>query len=172
MRVAFALIALALAAACAQQAPRCEAVVTRDISFSNAEMPDHLTLTADGPSCDKAVAQLVIRTGEGHPAWAWTAPLPHAFSAAFGDMTAEGMTGFLERWADVETSSTSAAPDYAELAPRQTTLDPTTYMDVRARDLPMLCHASGTAREVCIFWEPAAGGAGHYFDREMEITEQ
>ena len=45
-----------------------------------------------------------------------------------------------------------------------------TYEDIRARDLPMLCHATATGAEACVFYEPAAGAAGHFFDREAEST--
>ena len=61
-----------------------------------------------------------------------------------------------------------AAPEWSACSrPGQTTLDQLTYEDVRARDLPMLCHFSGTARQTCVFWEPAAGGAGHFIDRDI-----
>ena len=45
-----------------------------------------------------------------------------------------------------------------------------TFCHNRARDLPMLCHFSGTARQTCVFWEPVAGGAGHLFDQDVEET--
>lgn len=82
------------------------------------------------------------------------------------------MREFLERWASPTTlASTSTAPEFSDLVPGQTTLDQLTYEDIRARDLPMLCHLSGTARETCVFWEPAAGGAGHLLDRDIIAEE-
>ena len=82
------------------------------------------------------------------------------------------MEDFLQRWAQPALSTTQTAPEFSTLQPGQTTLDRLTYEDIRARNLPMLCHFSGTAREVCVFWEPAAGGAGHFYDRDAEETEQ
>jgi hypothetical protein len=164
---------LAALSACADGggAARCDISISRDLAFTSAEARDIITVRAFGPSCDKVVGLYDIRTEDGHPIWAWTAPLPRAFGEVFPADKPDQMHDFLERWAQPALSTTQQAPDWLALAPGQTTLDRLTYDDIRTRNLPMLCHASGTARETCVFWEPAAGGAGHFFDRDSAGAE-
>lgn len=171
MRALLLLLALCMVSACGpQRAARCDLSLTRDLSFTSAEAHDQIIVRSFGATCDKATGLYDIRDEGGHPIWAWAAPLPRAFGhAAAADKPAE-MQAFLERWIQPTLTTTHTAPAWAALLPGQTTLDQFTFDDIRARDLPMLCHASGTGREICIFWEPAAGGAGHYFDREIEET--
>lgn len=161
-------MALCAAAACTAPAARCDFSVTRDLAFTSAEAHDSVTVSTIGPSCDKAIGLYELRTEDGRPIWAWTAPLPRAFGDVFPAAEPEAMRDFLDRWVRPTLSTTRHAPDWPLLAPGQTTLDRLTYDDIRGRDLPMLCHASGEARETCVFWEPAAGGAGHFFDRDAE----
>ena len=149
-------------------AARCDVSVTRDLSFSGAEAEETITARAFGPSCDKAIGLYEIRDEDGRPIWAWASPLGHSFGDVFAADQPASMREFLERWAQPHLATTQSAPAWPALQPGQTTLDRLTYDDIRARDLPMLCHASGTRRETCIFFEPAAGGAGHFYDREME----
>jgi hypothetical protein len=96
--------------------------------------------------------------------------LRHAFGDVFAAEDTEHTQQFLDRWVEPVVETTQAAPAWDDLSAGQTTLDQLTYEDVRARDLPMLCHFSGTARQTCVFWEPAAGGAGHFLDRAVEET--
>lgn len=163
-----ALALLALLSACGRQA--CNMEVTRDLSFTAPNAQDTVIVRALGPSCDEAVGVYAIHDAEGRPIWSWSEPLPRAFGHVFEDKNA--MQEFLQRWAQPTLSTTQTAPAWSALQPGQTTLDRLTYEDIRARNLPMLCHFSGTAREVCVFWEPAAGGAGHFYDRDAEETEQ
>jgi hypothetical protein len=163
-------LAAALAACAPHSTARCDVSVTRDLALSGSEQHETVTARAMGPSCDKAVGLYAIHDAEGHPAWAWATPLPLAFGDAFADADETAMREFLTRWAQPHVSTTQSAPEWDALTPGQTTLDRLTYDDIRARNLPMLCHASGAGRELCVFWEPAAGGAGHYFDRDVEET--
>ena len=165
---------VAALAACEQRssAAHCDVAVTQDLALSGSDTHETITARAIGPSCDKAVGLYAIHDAEGHPAWAWAAPLPRAFGDAFVDADEEFVRDFLTDWARPRVTTTQTAPEWDALTPGQTTLDRLTYDDIRARDLPMLCHASGTGRELCVFWEPAAGGAGHYFDRDVEETSE
>jgi hypothetical protein len=165
----FALCA-ALAACTQPQAGECRMEATHEFSFSGSEAVDTITAHAIGPSCDKAIGLLVIRDAEGFPLWSWSAPLRHQFGDVFTAEDPEHMQNFLNRWVQPTLTTTQTAPEFPLLAPGQTTLDQLTYEDVRARDLPMLCHFSGTARQTCVFWEPIAGGAGHLLDRDFEET--
>jgi hypothetical protein len=170
VRIVLLCLIAALAACAPRSAARCDVSVTQDLALSGSESRESVTVRAIGPSCDKAVGLYAIHDAEGHPAWAWAAPLPRAFGDAFVDADEAAMREFLTRWARPQVSTTQSAPEWDALTPGQTTLDRLTYDDIRARNLPMLCHASGTGRELCVFWEPAAGGAGHYFDRDVEET--
>lgn len=171
--LAFAFGALALAA-CAPRAVSgaCDFDVSRTLAFTAADAEDSLQVRSLGPTCDKAIGLFVLRTADGFPVWSWSAPLAHRFGDAFGPQDHEQMQDFLRRWAEPRLTTTETAPAWASLPAGETTLDQLTYEDVRARNLPMLCHFSGTARETCVFWEPAAGGAGHMFDRDVVEESQ
>lgn len=157
-----------LLGACARGAENCDITLTRSISFTSAEAADTITVRTIGPDCANTIGLFEIRGADGRPLWAWTAPLEHAFGDAFAPDEPDAMRAFLERWAAPALADTSAAPAYDALAPGRTTLDQLTYEDIRARTLPMLCHASAQGEETCIFYEPVAGGAGQLFNRDME----
>lgn len=166
-----ALCALMIAAACSpNQAGRCDFTHAREIAFTGGASADRVIVRTFGASCDKAIGVYEIVDGEGAPIWAWATPLPRAFGDVFTAEAPEHVEAFLEEWSQPVIARTSAAPEHASLAPGQTTLDEFTYADIRARDLPMLCHFSGTATQTCVFWEPVAGGAGHLFERDVEET--
>jgi hypothetical protein len=169
MMRALVLGAVLAVTACGREAPAgCDFEITRELAFTAADARDTLVAQAIGPSCDKLIGLYVLRTAEGYPVWSWSAPLSHRFGDVFAEGDAEQVQGFLGTWAQPDISTTQAAPAWDALTYGQTTLDRLTYEDVRARNLPMLCHFSGTARQTCVFWEPAAGGAGHLFDRDIE----
>jgi len=158
--------ALLVLAACGAS-PRCEFKSAADIAFSNPALPDGVTARTFGQSCDEAVALLIVRDAEGAPLWAWTGALRQRFGETFAADDTEAVEQFLARWVQVNVSTTQSAPTWETLAPHQSTLDQLTYEDIRSRDLPMLCHFSGTAHQTCIFWEPAAGAAGLFFERDV-----
>lgn len=170
----FLLAVLALTAACAQpqQQAACDVTVTREIAFTGPGAEDVIATRSLGEACADAIGVYTITTAEGHPVWAHAVPLARAFGDAFAEPEREAMQGFLERWGEPELATTAAAPEWRALTSGQTTLDQLTYDDIRARDLPMLCHYSGTGRQLCVFWEPGAGGAGHFYDREIAIEEE
>jgi len=167
----FLLIALALAGAtaCTPRASTCDVNVEREVAFTEAA--SRVRAETIGPNCHQAVALYTIRSGEGDVLWSWTAPLQRAFGDVFAAEPDEHLQTFLDRWATPDIATTQSAPEWANLFPGQTTLDQLTYDDIRARDLPMLCHYSGTSRQTCVFWEPIAGGAGQLYDREAVETE-
>lgn len=175
MKPLIVIAAALLVAACAREADTtaaCDFDATHDIAFTAPGATDNVLVRSIGPSCDKAVGLFVVRASDGYPIWSWSAPLSHRFGEVFGAEDAEHMQSFLDAWAQPELQTTQAAPAWNALRSGQSTLDQLTYEDVRARDLPMLCHYSGTARQTCVFWEPAAGGAGHFYDREIEESQE
>jgi len=170
--LAAALVVALMACTQAEDVARCDLEATHDLAFTAADAEDTIVAQAIGPSCDKAIGLYVVRTADGYPIWSWSAPLTHAFGDVFEADGAEHVQSFLDSWSQPVIETTQAAPAWETLTPGQTTLDQLTYEDVRARDLPMLCHFSGTARQTCVFWEPAAGGAGHLLDRDAEETTE
>jgi len=173
MRALAAVLLLALIAACAPRGEAtCDVTVTREAAFTAPGAADVVTTRSFGQTCDQAIGLYTITTADGHPVWAHAAPLARAFGDGFTEPEPEAMRAFLERWAEPEIATTAEAPDWTQLTPGQTTLDRLTYDDIRARNLPMLCHYSGTGRQLCVFWEPGAGGAGHFFDREIALEDE
>jgi hypothetical protein len=158
---------VALSACAPRQAAQCDVSATRNVSFTQANARDVVTARAIGPNCAEAISLYAVREADGHLIWTWASPLRQMY----GDgATRDSADAFVQQWALATVATTSIAPAWQRLAPGQTTLDRLTYEDIRARNLPMLCHLSGTAREVCAFWEPAAGVAGLYLERNVETT--
>lgn len=169
VRLFLLIVCAMMATSCARQTGGCNLSAVHEFAFGN-ESADTITVQAIGSSCDKAIGLFVVRDAEGYPIWSWSAPLKHAFGDVFAAEDTEHVQNFLDRWSQPTLATTSTAPAWTALTPGQTTLDQLTYEDVRNRNLPMLCHFSGTARQTCVFWEPAAGGAGHFLDRDVEET--
>jgi len=167
-----AVLALLFGCAPRPSAGQCDLSAANTVAFTAAEAGDTIVAQAIGPTCDKAVGLYTIRSSDGYPIWSWSAPLAHRFGAVFGAEDSEHVQNFLDTWVQPEIVTTSAAPAWENLSNGQTTLDQLTYSDIRARNLPMLCHFSGTARQTCVFWEPAAGGAGLLFDRDVEENQE
>ncbi len=162
------LMALAALAACAQPAPaHCDVSVTREAAFTAPGAQDVISARTFGESCEQAIGVYAVATADGHPVWAHATPLARAFGDGFSEPEPEAMRAFLERWAEPMIATTADTPAWTQLEPGQTTLDRFTYEDIRARTLPMLCHYSGTGRQMCVFWEPGAASAGHLFDRNI-----
>jgi hypothetical protein len=170
LKAALLLMALALASCGPQQQAQqhCDLSFEREIAFTAPDAQDRIIVRTLGESCDKAIGHYAVLSHDGHPLWAWTEPLPRGFGDAFREADAEQMRAFLERWSLAQISTTDSAPPWARLAEGQSTLDRLTYDDIRSRHLPMLCHVSGTSRETCVFWEPAAASAGHFYDRALD----
>lgn len=172
-RLLIALACVAASACAPRQAADCTLSFDREIAFTAPDATEIVTARSLGTSCEKTVGLYTITSADGHPLWSWTAPMSQAFGETFVGAEQEAMRAFLERWSQPRIERTSAAPAWPLPENADTTLDRLTYEDIRARDLPMLCHLSGTGVEVCVFWEPAAAGAGHFLDRDVpaEPTE-
>lgn len=163
---ALAVLLVVSLGACAQQ-QRCDLTAVHELSFTSSTAPDTVTARSLGATCDQAVVLLVVRDSEGAPVWTWTGVLTQRFGAEFLADDRDALQDFLARWVQANVATTQAAPVWDDLMAGQTTLDQLTYEDIRARDLPMLCHFSATAREACVFWEPAAGAAGLFYERDI-----
>lgn len=169
---ALVIVALALAGCAPRQAAQCDVSFTHEIAFTAAGARDKISTRAIGPSCAEAIALYAVRQQDGHLVWTWAAPLSQLYGDTAHAVQGDSVEAFLQRWGQPRITRTSEAPPWPRLSPGQTTLDRLTYEDLRARNLPMLCHLSGTAREVCAFWEPAAGAAGLFLERNVEENAQ
>lgn len=168
MKRALVFALLVLASCAPRQAAQCDIAFARDISFTAPGAHDRVSVRLIGPTCAEAVALYAVRQEDSHLVWAWAGPLAQMYTLPPQSAAGEEVAEFLHRWAQPKILRTSETPPWPRLSPGQTTLDRLTYEDLRARDLPMLCHLSGAAREVCAFWEPAAGAAGLLLERNVE----
>jgi hypothetical protein len=172
MRALVALLALALCACGRAAPPDCALEATRLIAFTGKDAVDTVTARTYGASCDKAVAVFSVANGDGHPIWAFASPLPRVFGDAYLSPKRDEVEALLQRWSDPAVSTTAQAPDWPATMPHLPagalviTLDRITYDDIRARDLPMLCHLASPGRESCVFYEPGAAGAAVLFERD------
>jgi hypothetical protein len=184
LRFAAVAAAMALAAtitACtpaqdAGAAQNCDIEITAPVSFSHGEDSDAISARAIGPRCDRAIALFTIHSSEGDPIWAWASPMPRAFGSQFHEADDAMLREFLTQWAAPTPSTTASAPQWPEAAPDlpgglSTTLQRAVYEDIRARDLPMLCHLTAVGRETCLYWEPAAALADAYFVRDAASAD-
>lgn len=175
IRALLAVLTLAALGCTPQEAAQnCDLSAERTLAFTASDAEDSIVARSLGAACGKAIAVFALVTAEDEPIYAWAQPMPRAFGDDFHSADAEHVQAFLDRWAaEASVSTTGLAPPYAarEASGARVTLDRETYEDIRARDLPMLCHLSGVARETCVFWEPAAGGAGLLYERDVAIPE-
>ena len=165
----FALVALA--AACGPGAPtppRCELVAEARVDLTAPGAADRVTARSFGPTCEEAILLYAVTTADGEAIWAWSGVAQRAFGEAMRGGNTDTMQSFLDRWVSAQVERASAAPPWPLIGDAAVTLERATYEDIRARDLPVLCHLSGVARETCVFWEPAAGGAGHFYERDAQ----
>jgi len=170
VRLAFILAALALAACTPRDDAAlhgCDLSAEREVRFTSEDAPDIVTARTIGPSCDRAFGLYTVASAEGHPIYSWTAPMTRVFGDLFVNSNKEEMQSFVERWSAPKIEHAADAPPWPVPDYVITTLDRATYEDIRARNLPLLCHLAGTGLETCVFWEPAAGSAGHFLDRDV-----
>lgn len=177
MRLAFIVLAALALTACGQQretvspSGNCARSATYQVTWTNAEAPDVITTSSDGPSCAQAVVTFVARNAQGDALW--------AFASTYYDLTAGGlppegappvsneeMDRFLQGWANVTEMPSSGLPQWragvATLTESATTFayntpfDRETYEMLRARDLPMICYASAAEATQCLIIDPAS----------------
>jgi hypothetical protein len=176
MRSALFLLLFVLCA-CARAPQDCAVSAAREVAFITGDAADSVTARSLGASCDKAVAVISVANSDGHPIWAYAAPLPRVFGEAYLSPKREDVEALIERWSQPSIARTSAAPAWPASmlhlpAGALITLDRATYEDIRARDLPMLCHLSSPGRETCVFYEPGAAGAGVLYERDAAEAAQ
>ncbi len=74
---------------------------------------------------------------------------------------------FLEEWAKATVGATDDAPVFGAEGV-STRLSAEDYAAIRARKLPMLCHATGTLDRKCLYVDPDGGGMlAEFFDEAV-----
>jgi hypothetical protein len=188
MMRAFAIAAVcALAAACQPEAAAptaqldaCQASAERTFDFVETGSQESLRAVALGPDCSRVAVTLTLRGADGAPLYAFAAlgedvlgPVPHEDEdAEHDDAPHDALTAALDAWIGAaRPSTTAAAPDWADGAPGPgggadgssspyaTAFARETYLDIRARGLPMLCYTAEASVGHCVYWEPAAARA-------------
>jgi hypothetical protein len=177
-KILLAALILALIAGCAPESARdaCALSASTPARFSSADGDDLVVARALGPNCAQSVALFIVQDVEGEPVWTWTAPLARTFGEHFRAAPPAELKAFIDAWSVAHVARTSEAPAWTDAAflpdgVLAAHLDQETYQDVRARDLPMLCHLTGVARQTCIFYEPVAAHAGAMFERDMAAPQ-
>jgi hypothetical protein len=172
------LAALALSAAlvgCTQPAREtagssCTRSATHEVTWSNANAPDTITASSEGPSCAQAIITLSIRNAAGDALWAY-AETHYALTAGDGlpaaeqpAISTEQMDEFLSGLARVSEMRSSTLPEWregvatlsesAQTFAYDTPFDRETYEMLRGRDLPMLCYAAAAEASDCLIIDP------------------
>lgn len=167
MRLVFlAAAAFALTACLQQTAVRTNPTVCNAAANNvwNPEGGGEFSIAANtsGPDCERAVATLVIRDGEGRVAWAEAYPTEHVMVLAdAGD--AGAMEAALSSWIDPEANtmqSTSALPEWlaSANAPQsgefpfypEPEFDREGYAALRTSDVPLYCFVQGMESMSCL----------------------
>jgi hypothetical protein len=175
MRVLAILALSAAIVGCAQPAREaagsgCARSATHDVTWSDANAPDTITASSDGPSCAQAIITLSIRNAAGDALWAH-AETYYALTAGDGlpageqpAVSPEQMDSFLTGLARVSETRSSTLPEWregvatlsesAQTFSYDTPFDRETYEMLRGRDLPMLCYAAAAEASDCLIIDP------------------
>jgi len=159
------------ATASAAAADGCNLTHRTSAAFTAPDAADIVETRSIGASCADAVVVITVRKATGEPLWAWASPHPWLGpSAGEGAPEAAAMDAFLTGWrAKVDT--TAGLPDWPERdvfrdslgAFMHTPFERDQYLDIRAKALPRLCHATGVESGVCIYYDPASGSVSEVF---------
>jgi hypothetical protein len=184
LRSPIALLALLLAACGQPAAPApapsaaaaadCNKTASRTVAFTAPDAQDVVETRSIGADCKSAFVMISVRKASGEPLWAWASANPWPGDRGVnGSANAPGaMDDFLKGWANVKIDTTAALPDWPQRANvfkddlgafMHTPLDRAQYIDVRAKALPRLCHATGIESGLCIYYDPASGSVIEVF---------
>jgi hypothetical protein len=175
MRVLALLFCATALAACTPPAREtassaCARSAAHEVTWSNANAPDTITASSEGPSCAQAVVTLSIRNASGDALWAH-AETYYALTAGDGlpageqpAVSPEQMDSFLTGLARVSETRSSTLPEWregvatlsqsAQTFSYDTPFDRETYEMLRGRDLPMLCYAAAAEASDCLIIDP------------------
>lgn len=170
--MAITAVCLALAApAAAGPAPSpatCSLVRTETVNLTGPNAKDVIEARsiaaprgAAAPNCNEATVLLTVRRGSDKA-------YLHGYVSVMTRMDLiEGHAGpaygptqvaaFLAEWAKATVGATNDAPPFGAEG-ITTRLSAQDYAAIRARKLPMLCHAIGTLDRRCLYVDPDAGG--------------
>jgi ABC-type Fe3+-hydroxamate transport system substrate-binding protein len=156
-------------AACSQQTDETRAAATPCNATSNDTWRPAgrgeftIEAAASGPNCERAVATLVIRDGDGRVAWVEAYPTEHVMvlaTARDSGAIEVALSGWINPEANTTMQSTSALPEWpanAE-APQngefpfypEAGYDRESYTALRANNLPLYCFVQGMESMACL----------------------
>ncbi|MGQ0531768.1 MAG: hypothetical protein ACT4OF_03640 [Caulobacteraceae bacterium] len=167
MRIAIVALALALVA-CAPEANDRENRAACHATANDMWRPEgggefSIEATSAGPDCERAVATLVIRDGEGQVAWTEAFPTEHVMVLASARDTGAMRTA-LAQWIDPAGNTTmqtsSALPEWPANAESPQSgefpfypeegYDRESYTALRANNLPLYCYVQGMESMACL----------------------
>jgi len=165
------------ATAAAAFAATCEQTVSRQLPFSNPDVPDTITIrtlsapplsatalegdmSEGGALCHNATLVFTVHSGAtGMPLYDYSMRLAQMDVQPIGPPSevAEVLQGILT---SAEVVTTEQAPALTEEDSVATTLTPQEYAAVVARKLPLLCFNSSVHERSCVFSDPDFSGQG------------
>ena len=180
MAVAAVCLALAVPAAAGPALPAvsCSLVRNETINLTGPDAGDVVEARsiaaprgATAPNCNEATVLLTVRRGSdkaflyGYVSVMTRMDLIEGHAGpAYGPGQ---IADFLAEWAKATVGATNDAPPFGAEG-ISTSLTAEAYAALRARKLPMLCHAIGTLDRRCLFVDPDGGGTlTEFFDEAV-----
>ena len=147
----------------------CNKTAYSTIAFTAPDAQDVVETRSIGKDCANAVVMITIRKATGEPLWAWATTYGWLGNGAADQPGA--MDAFLKSWKP-KVDTTAALPDWPDReifkdslgAFMQTPFDRDQYLEIRAKALPRLCHATGIESGLCIYYDPSTGVAAKVFE--------
>lgn len=143
---------------------------THQIAWTNADAPDTIVASAQGPSCAQAVVAFIARNAQGDPLW--------TFISTYHAMTVGGAAGedppavspqqvdrFLAGWANVTVQTSQRLPEWREGGENigsnggltyTTNFSREGYETARQRNLRMICYAAAVDATQCLVVDPSS----------------
>lgn len=153
----------------ATAAPLCTAPVSREIALTAPDAKDKLEAEAIGADCSQAVIVFTLHNAAGKLMWTHAVEATNTWAFVPDQDNkavppADGVHRMMEEaLKNAELSRSKSAPDWPEGKERPE--DPTglfhvtehprgTYLDMRNKDLPMLCIDHRMGQRVCVVFDP------------------
>lgn len=148
----------------------CAVSAERTIAFSSPN--DRVVAALDGPRCDALAATLTIRRPDGALVWTYAVRADWLAPEALGPGASKAAaSAAAEAWSNVTVQRTGqfaawpqTVPGVEPTADMRTPFDREGYEEIRARNLPVVCFATGAETIDCLFWDPDAQMAQIIYD--------
>lgn len=153
----------------------CSVLSARTVAFTAPDAQNRLEAHAFGPSCQGATVVVTLRDAQGHALWAQAEPYTQlaTYDPSMPPATPEILQQFLDTMlVSARMVRTAEAPEWTpdrpSLALEEGVLDETRlprefYLQLRVKNLPMLCVPMGQHAQSCLFFDPASDGVGELY---------